>query len=340
MLLPPETKGVDDFLLANGLHSFELFCVDSNVHTKSASLPEALFLAQSLAERKRDSLCFELASGKWFAYEYEHKGIWKKLTNIELQGILQQFLETEYPKTAFSYAYLMNVINFLKPKLKLQELTRPPETVPFTNGLFFLYSFELREYKPEYYCTTTPVLTYDPSAGYEKIDKFLTLCTAPNVGNKELLLGILCLALSQTTRYQIFFELIGPGGSGKSTFINLVTAIVGKSNAFSTDLSHLENSRFEAANLKDKSVIIITEGERFLDKSTMLKRIVGGDLIRFEEKYEQPGEGFYCRAIVVFSGNEITQFADQNSGLFRRRITLPFPNRVPPKKRRNLLEFD
>lgn len=87
---------------------------------------------------------------------------------------------------------------------------------------------------------------------------------------------------------------------------------MGKSNVFSTDLGHLENSRFETANLKHKSLIVITEGERFLDKSSMLKRIVGNDLIRFEEKYEQPAEGFYCRAIVLIAANEITQFADQS----------------------------
>lgn len=252
---------------------------------------------------------------------------------------MQQFLDTEYAHTAYSYAYVVNVINLLRPRLKIKQLIRPPRTIPFINGLFFLDSCELRDYEPEYYCTTAPVLSYEPSAGCEKIDEFLKLCTAPNAGNKDLLLGIICLALSQTTRYQVYFELVGPGASGKSTFINLVTAIVGRSNVFSTDLGNLENSRFETANLKDKSAIIITEGERFLDKSSMLKRIVGNDLIRFEEKYEQPGEGFYCRAIVLVSGNEITQFADQNSGLFRRRVTIPFPNRVSPKKRRVLLEF-
>lgn len=220
VLLPLETKRLDDFLLAKGLPSFEALCVDSKLNTKSVPLPEAVLLAKTLAERKRDSLCFEMASGKWFAYQYEHKAIWTKLNSTELQAIVQQFVDTEYPHAIYSYAYIINVLNLLTPRLKIRELTRPPRTVPFTNGLFFLESCELRDYKPEYYCTTSPVLTYDPSANCEKINEFLTFCTAPNLGNKELLLGILCLALSQTTSYQIFFELIGPGSSGKSTFIN------------------------------------------------------------------------------------------------------------------------
>lgn len=220
VLLPPETKGLDDFLLAKGLPSFEALCVDSELNTKPVPLPEAVLLAKTLAERKRDSLCFEMASGKWFAYEYEHEGIWTKFNSTELQGIVQQFVDTEYPHAIDSYAYVINVLDLLRPRLKIRELTRPPGTVPFTNGLFFLDSCELRDYKPEYYCTTAPVLTYDPSANCEKILEFLTFCTAPNLGNKELLLGILCLTFSQTTSYQIFFELIGPGSSGKSTFIN------------------------------------------------------------------------------------------------------------------------
>lgn len=92
---------------------------------------------------------------------------------------------------------------------------------------------------------------------------------------------MICLALAQITRYQLYFEFYGPGASGKSTFINLLIAVLGKSNVFSTHLSCLKPSRFETAKLKDKSLIIITEGERFLEKSAQLKRIVKNDLICF-----------------------------------------------------------
>lgn len=226
-----------------------------------------------MTEKKRNSLFFKMASGKWFAYELNE--IWTKLNSTKIQGIVQQFLDIEYADTAFSYAYVINVIHLLRPMLKVKQLVRPPKTIPFTNSFFFLDSGESRYYKAEYYCTTVPALPYDPSANCKKIEEFLTLCTVPNPRNKKVVVGVICLSLAQITRYQLYFEFYGPGDSGKSTFINLITAILGKSNVFSTDLSHLENSRFETANLKDKSVIIITEGKRFLDKSTMLKRILG-----------------------------------------------------------------
>ena len=38
----------------------------------------------------------------------------------------------------------------------------------------------------------------------------------------------------------------------------------------------------------------------------------------------------YCQAIVLVATNKITKFADQNSGLFRRRITILFLYHVPP----------
>lgn len=80
-----------------------------------------------MAKRKRDSLFFEMPSGKCFAYEYDLKKIWTKLNSTEIQGIVQQFLDTEYVNTALSYAYVINVLNLLRSMLKVKQLVRPPE---------------------------------------------------------------------------------------------------------------------------------------------------------------------------------------------------------------------
>jgi hypothetical protein len=130
--------------------------------------------------------------------------------------------------------------------------------------------------------------------------------------------------------YQIYIELIGKGGSGKSTFINLITALIGRENIVVTDLKKLETNKFETANLKDKKLIVINDTAQYRGKVSVLKNIIGLDLLRYEEKMKQPGASFLINGLVIISSNELLQLGDLTSGINRRRIVLFF-NRKPTK---------
>jgi phage/plasmid-associated DNA primase len=130
--------------------------------------------------------------------------------------------------------------------------------------------------------------------------------------------------------YQIYIELIGKGGSGKSTFINLITALIGRENIVVTDIKKLETNKFETANLKDKKLIVINDTAQYRGKVSVLKNIIGLDLLRYEEKMKQPGASFLINGLVIISSNELLQLGDLTSGINRRRIVLFF-NRKPTK---------
>ena len=56
----------------------------------------------------------------------------------------------------------------------------------------------------------------------------------------------------------------------------------------------------------------------------MLKALTGGDLINSEHKYKQSEATFKFDGLIIITANEPIQTTDPSSGLFRRRLTIPF----------------
>jgi putative DNA primase/helicase len=123
---------------------------------------------------------------------------------------------------------------------------------------------------------------------------------------------------------QRFFEVIGPGGRGKSTFANLCCALVGSGNYASTTLNQLEQSRFELSSIKGKRLTLINDSERYGGSAQTFKALTGGDSLRYEEKLKPIGEPFVYTGMVMVVANEPIQTTDNTSGLSRRRLTIEF----------------
>jgi hypothetical protein len=151
----------------------------------------------------------------------------------------------------------------------------------------------------------------------------------------------LCNTAILTGRTDIhrLLELVGPGGSGKSTYSRLAQALIGTENTHTTTLVKLEGSRFETACLWNKRLAIINDSERYAGNVTVLKAATGGDTIPHEVKFVQSQRGFVFDGKVILTSNEIIQSSDYTSGLERRRITVPFLNRVPVENQRSLIEI-
>lgn len=119
--------------------------------------------------------------------------------------------------------------------------------------------------------------------------------------------------------------------------MRLAQALVGTRNSHTTTLDALENSRFECASIKDKRLLLITDSDRYGGQVSKLKALTGQDSLPYEVKFKQSTGGFMPQALVMVAANEPIQSADYTSGLTRRRITLPFNNKIPNYKQRNLI---
>ena len=160
------------------------------------------------------------------------------------------------------------------------------------------------------------------------------------MGGKEdlvtFLLAYLNAVINRRADIQRYLELIGPGGTGKSTYMKLASSLVGKKNTHTTKHQLLEESRFETANLFNKSLALITEADQYVGAVNVLKAITGQDELHYEEKMKQAGEGFQFEGMVITAGNEPSRSADYTSGLARRKIAVWFRNHIPSPKRRDL----
>ncbi|NJK55958.1 MAG: hypothetical protein HC939_08140 [Pleurocapsa sp. SU_5_0] len=137
---------------------------------------------------------------------------------------------------------------------------------------------------------------------------------------------------------KICVESVGAGGTGKSTFTRLATALVGTENVHTTTLHKLEKSKFESASIAGKRLVIINDSERYAGEVGKLKNLTGQDTLPYEVKFKQSKGGFNPDALVIVSTNEVIQSSDYTSGLQRRRISIPMFNQIKGDRQKNLIE--
>jgi putative DNA primase/helicase len=129
---------------------------------------------------------------------------------------------------------------------------------------------------------------YSPSATCPVTQDWLRE-VAEDEGTVQLLRTFMAALLRGPAKYQRFLHLIGPGSTGKSTFIRLLQFLVGEQNTISTDLRQLEQNRFEAAMLYRKRLAMITDSDKYGGAINTLKAATGQDPLRFERKHVQQG---------------------------------------------------
>jgi putative DNA primase/helicase len=128
------------------------------------------------------------------------------------------------------------------------------------------------------------------------------------------------------------FCFIGEGMNGKSCFLNLLRKFIGEENVCSTELDTLLTSRFEITRLYKKLVCQMGETNfNEMSKTSILKKLSGGDLIGFEYKGKNPFEDINYAKILI-STNNLPTTTDKTIGFYRRWLIIDFPNRFSEKK--------
>ena len=130
----------------------------------------------------------------------------------------------------------------------------------------------------------------------------------------------------------IILCLVGSGRNGKSKFQSLISKFIGSENICSTELDTLLKSRFESFKLYKKSVCLLGETNfGTLTKTSLLKKLVGQDLIGFEYKQKKPFDG-YNYAKIIINSNSLPTSEDTSEGFYRRWLIIDFPNEFPEGK--------
>ena len=112
-----------------------------------------------------------------------------------------------------------------------------------------------------------------------------------------------------------FYILTGVGGSGKSTFINIIRGI------FEGDCSNLTlsdlSSKFLAAAVADKRLNCSEELDSKKIESNIFKKMVSNEIIHYNPKYAVPFNA-RCQAVFVFACNKPPYLDLTDTGVLRR----------------------
>jgi len=336
-----EGKGMDDFIQKNGIEKFRQLLLDAEErqwNEASGDKPKPLSadkLARKIADKYREGLAWNIEVREWYSYGLNQPGIWEREPKEAVEQVVRIELDAELPD-GYSYRQLTDIINLLKSDLLVKKWNQVKGYIPLQNGVLNKKTKKLSPHSPGHRLTHCLPFAYDPEATCQPIVDWLK----ETVGHKEdlvkFLLAYLNAVVNQRADLQRYLELIGPGGTGKSTYMKLASALVGERNVHTTKHQILEESRFETANLAGKLLTLITEADQYVGAVNVLKAITGQDPLHYEQKMKQAGDGFVYEGMCITAGNEPSRSSDYTSGLARRKIPVWFRNFIPSQKRRDL----
>jgi putative DNA primase/helicase len=200
------------------------------------------------------------------------------------------------------------------------------ELVNVQNGMLRWSTGELLQHDPKYRSINQIPVPWDPNAKSEKLDEFLNAVIPPDA--LQTIEEFVGYSLIPDTSLAKCLVLVGDGGNGKSAFLTLVEALLGRENVSNLPIYALVEERSSAALLFGKlaNIYDILES-RGLKHAGRFERIVAGDPIRAEKKYHAPF-AFRPYAKHIFTANEKPREAGLSRAFLDRLILVEFKNRI------------
>ncbi len=287
--------------------------------------------AEEIAGELQNDLRYHFPTDTWYRYD-AGAGVWRPTMPATAAGAIAAAIDRiGLAPNGYRAGYVASVQTLARRHIGIAEFST---RIAFTNGV--LINGQLMPHAPERLLLHARPYAFDPDATCEPVIAWLT----ETMGGDKALVHILRCALNAIVNgradIQVFFELLGPGGAGKGTFMRLCAALVGEAATVATELKRLEEIRFEPARLRDKLLIQVNDSDKYGGDVSMLKRLTGGDAIPFEEKGKQSGEDFRAAGVIVVTCNEPIRSSDYTSGLARRRVSIRFGRQVNMGEARDL----
>lgn len=214
------------------------------------------------------------------------------------------------------------------------EFGAPKGHLPVKNGLLNLETREKREPKPDDYMLGRTPTEFDSEETIEgtRFEQFLTQAVSPRDQRKLQEYAGYCLLRNEQPYKKALF-LFGPTNSGKGTFIDVITAILGQENVSSESLYSLLCTRWGYHSIYDAWVNASNEltagGLKNVEK---FKTLTGGeDRVTAEDKGVSKYE-FTVTQKFIFATNQFPEVEDADKAFFKRCLFVEFPNTVPDDK--------
>ena len=265
--------------------------------------------------------------------------VWVPLTDKELQREMAQiYIDAE---VAYSQNAIKSAVDTMKLGLPVMGTTAR-NLIGFSNGVFDTRSGQFRPHNRKDWLLVASDLPFSEPAEGETLAthapnfwKWLRRSVADNDRKADRVLSALFMVLANRYDWQLFLEVTGPGGSGKSVMAEICTMLAGKANTVSARMAALENPR-ERALVVGYSLIIMPDMTRYAGDGAGIKAITGGDKVAIDPKHKAP-YSTRIPAVVLAVNNNAMSFSDRSGGISRRRVIFNFSEVVPENERDPML---
>lgn len=135
------------------------------------------------------------------------------------------------------------------------------------------------------------------------------------------------------------FILIGYGQTGKTTFVSLISKIIGEAYFGRSNVALLRNSHGTAI-LEGKKLFEVAEAQDLdLDTANLLKSIITQDNIYINPKFQLP-RTFKPHTKLIMTCNNMPRFKVTDDGIIRRFITVKMDNKITKQNKNFLAELE
>ncbi|PXW53057.1 plasmid and phage DNA primase [Grimontella sp. AG753] len=303
------------------------------------TMSEAEFTAMSASEKAMrvhehygEALAVD-ANGQHLS-RYEN-GIWKIIPPSDFaRDVAGLFRRLRAP---FSSGKIASVVETLKLIIPQQD-TPSRRLIGFRNGVLDTRTGVFSPHHKAYWLRTLCDVDFTPPVAGETLEthaphfwRWLDRAAGGRADKRDVILAALFMVLANRYDWQLFLEVTGPGGSGKSILAEIATMLAGEDNATSATIETLESPR-ERAALIGFSLIRLPDQEKWSGDGAGLKAITGGDAVSVDPKY-QNAYSTHIPAVILAVNNNPMRFTDRSGGVSRRRVIIHFPEQIAPEER-------
>lgn len=262
-------------------------------------------------------------------------GAWKVISPADFsRDVAALFQRLRAP---FSSGKIASVVETLKLIIPQQE-TPERRLIGFRNGVLDTRSGTFSPHSKAYWLRTLCEVDFTPPVDGESLEihapnfwRWLDRAASYQQEKRNIILAALFMVLANRYDWQLFLEVTGPGGSGKSILAEIATMLAGEDNATSATIEMLESPR-ERAALIGFSLIRLPDQEKWSGDGAGLKAITGGDAVSVDPKYRDAYSA-YIPAVILAVNNNPMRFTDRSGGVSRRRVIIYFPEQIAPEER-------
>lgn len=291
---------------------------------------------------RKHQIVYSPEEQRFWRYQGDESGLWVKQTEdsirVELAADIKVISDEEDEEGLINLrtTQLMNaIVGMLRGQMEKWDVfkrpispktQRPRALIHLMNGMLDLDDSPpgIRPFAAEY--MSRHQLAVSLSEGAQPT-RFLAELLGPAVAPEDIELmqkfaGQMLLGVNYAQKLLI---LTGTAGGGKTTFVNVIEAIIGEKNVGQLRTEHL-HERFELFRMIGKSLLVgVDVPGNFMetDGAYVIKGLCGGDLMDAEAK--QGNDTFQVRGefnIIITCNSRLKVRLDGDSAAWRRRLCI------------------